>query len=325
MTGEGMAGPSSIHWARPVGRPDKRLRRDQITYYFGPDLAPALEVEAGEQILLETLDAASGRLQHAEDVGRFTRQRDPNRVNPATGPIAVRGAQPGDELRVEILDIKLAPQGYTRFAPGAGVMQAELTAPRAMMVYVEDGMLTCDNGIRFPARPMVGVIGTCPASGQCPTARPGPHGGNLDFNDITIGTVAHLPVFVPGGLLALGDLHASMGDGEVTGTAIEISGEVTIRVDLVRGTRLRRPWFETSEVWITYGHAPELEEAVRLAVLEMAEFLTARLSVSRAEAFLLLTGRGDVRVGQAARCGIDATARVLFPKVAPATDHTALA
>ncbi len=304
--------------ALPSGGPVKRLRRDQITYRFAPDLVPVIEVGPGDQIVLETLDAASGRLRRAQDVARFTRERDPTRVNPATGPIAVSGAEPGDELRVEILSIELASQGYTRFAPGAGVMQAELTQPRAMMVSVQDGMLICDNGIRFPARPMIGVIGTCPASGEYPTALPGPHGGNLDFNDLTTGTVAHLPVFVPGALLALGDLHASMGDGEVTGTAIEISGEVTIRIDLVRDTKLRQPWFETPDAWITYGHASDLEQAVRGAVLEMATFLSERLSVSREEAFLLLTGRGDVRIGQAARCGIDATVRVVFPKVATA-------
>src|ERR1700687_1797912 len=120
------------------GRTENRVRRDQITYYFGPDLAPILEVESGAQIVVETLDAASGRLQRVEDIGWFTRGRDPKQVNPATGPIAVRGARRGDELLVEILSIQLEPQGYTRFAPGAGVMQAELTAPQAMLVYVQD-------------------------------------------------------------------------------------------------------------------------------------------------------------------------------------------
>jgi amidase len=295
----------------------RRLTRDQITYRFAPDVAPVAEIEPGETVLLETLDAASGRLQRAEDVARFTRERDPNRVNPATGPIAVRGARPGDELRVEILEIRLEPQGYTRFAPGAGVMRDELREPRAMIVRVEGGTLVCDNGLRFPARPMVGVIGTCPADAEYTTAKPGPHGGNLDFNHMTTGIVAHLPVFVPGALFALGDLHASMGDGEVTGTAIEISGEVTVRIDLVRGSGLRKPWFEDAESWITYGNAPDLEEAVRIAVAEMATFLTERLRIDREEAFLLLTARGDVRIGQAARCGIDATAYVLFPQFDP--------
>lgn len=296
----------------------RRITRDQITYRFAPDLAPIAEIESGETLVLETLDAASGRLTAAGQVEQFMRVRDPDRVNPATGPIAVRGALPGDELRVEILAIGLEPQGFTRFTPGSGVMQDEIRAPQAMIVRVEGDMLVCDNGIRFPARPMVGVIGTCPADRAYTTAKPGPHGGNLDFNDMKVGTVAHLPVFVPGGMFALGDLHASMGDGEVTGTAIEISGEVTVRIDLIRGTGLARPWFETAEDWITYGIAENLDDAVRLACSEMSTFLTSRLNVSREEAFLLLTARADVRIGQSARCGLDATVRVLFPKLEPA-------
>src|SRR6476469_2860029 len=98
----------------------RRLTRDQITYRFAPDVAPVCEIAPGEELVLETLDAASGRLAAADEVFQFMPVRDPNRVNPATGPIAVRGAQRGDELRVEILGIRLAPQGFTRFAPGAG-------------------------------------------------------------------------------------------------------------------------------------------------------------------------------------------------------------
>src|SRR3954471_7689910 len=145
---------------REHGGPMHRLTRDQITYRFAPDVAPVCEIEPGEVVIVETLDAASGRLTSADGVFQFMQVRDPNEVNPATGPIAVRGAQRGDELRVEILGIRLAPQGFTRFAPGAGVMRAEITEARAMMVRVEGEMLVCDNGIRFPARPMVGVIGT---------------------------------------------------------------------------------------------------------------------------------------------------------------------
>jgi amidase len=106
-----------------------------------------------------------------------------------------------------------------------------------------------------------------------------------------------------------------MGDGEVSGTAVEITGRVTVRVELVKGSGLSRPWFETREAWMTFGIADDLEEAVRSAVGEMAGFLQARLGVTRPEAFLLVTARGDVRIGQSARCGIEQTVRVLFPKV----------
>ena len=288
---------------------------DRITYHFGPDLVPVLEVESGEEVTFETLDASSGRIRRFEDIADYTRTRDPNRVNPATGPVAIRGAAAGDELRVEILDIRVGSVGWARLTPGAGVMRGELERLHGMICRVEGDDLVTDVGVRLPLRPMVGVIGTCPAEDHYPTALPGPHGGNLDFNDMTVGTVAHLPVWLPGGLLALGDVHASMGDGEVSGTAVEITGRVRVRIDLVKNTGLARPWFETPAAWMTYSVAPDLEEAVRDAVAEMASFLEARLGVSRPEAFLLVTARGDVRIGQSARCGIDQTVRVLFPRV----------
>ena len=289
---------------------------DRITYHFGPDLRPVLEVASGDVVTFETLDASSGRVRRMEDIAEYTRVRDPNRVNPATGPVAVRDARPSDELRVEILDIRVGDVGWSRLSPGAGVMRDEFDALHGMIFRVEGDELVTDIGVRLPVRPMVGVIGTCPAEGRYTTARPGPHGGNLDFNDLTVGTIAHLPVWVPGGLLALGDLHASMGDGEVSGTAVEISGRATVRVELVTSTGLRRPWFETADCWITYGTAADLEDAIRIAVGEMASFLQDRLGISRPQAFLLTTARGDVRIGQSARCGIDQTVRVLFPKVA---------
>jgi amidase len=289
--------------------------RDRITYHFGPDLTPVLEIESGDVVTFETLDASSGRVMSTDDIFEYTRMRDPNRVNPATGPIAVRGAVPGDELRVTIRQIELAELGWSRLSPGAGVMRDELDELHGMVFRVDGDELVSENGVRFPTRPMVGVIGTCPSDARYPTALPGPHGGNLDFNDMTAGTVAHLPVFVPGGLFALGDVHASMGDGEVSGTAVEISARVTVRIELVRGAASAKPWFESADSWFTYGTAPDLEEAVRIAVAEMAGFVERRLEISRPEAFLLITARGDVRIGQSARCGIDQTVRVLFPKL----------
>ncbi len=299
----------------PGAHGGRTIGRGQITYHFGSELAPVVEIEPGETVTFETLDASSGRIARASDIPEYTRARDPRRVNPATGPIAVRGAAPNDELRVEILAIQLEKIGWCRLTPGAGVMRDEIDRLHGMIFEVVGDDLVCENGIRFPTRPMVGVIGTCPAEGHYPTAEPGPHGGNLDFNDVTAGTVAHLPVFVPGGLLALGDVHASMGDGEVSGTAVEISARVTVRVDLVKGEARARPWFETADAWLTYGTAPDLEDAVRIAVAEMASFLEGRLRISRPEAFLLISARGDVRIGQSARCGIDQTVRVLFPRL----------
>jgi amidase len=120
---------------------------------------------------------------------------------------------------------------------------------------------------------------------------------------------------VQGALLAIGDIHARMGDGEISGTGVEINGEVTVSVDLVKGTSLSRIWLETADHWITTGHGPTLEVAVEIAVEEMNRLLIDRFGLSRTEAFLLCSAAADVRIGQCARIkGLDATAYALFPK-----------
>jgi amidase len=120
---------------------------------------------------------------------------------------------------------------------------------------------------------------------------------------------------VPGGLLGIGDLHAAMGDGEVSGTGVEIRGETTARIDLIEGAAPKRPWMETETDWIGTGQGETLEIAVEEAVDQLTGILQEKLDLTRTEAFLLVSARGDVRIGQAARIkGCDATVYALFPK-----------
>jgi amidase len=199
---------------------------------------------------------------------------------------------------------------------GAGVLQKEIESDGVLMARIDGEHVVLGERMRLPLRPMVGVIGTAPADGVIYTAAPGAQGSNIDVNAATVGARIHLPVHVPGALLAIGDVHASMGDGEVSGTGIEIAGEVTVRVDLVPGAAPARPWIETAADWITTGRGPTLEDAVEMAVEELAQLLMTRFGLSRTEAFLLVSARGDVHIGQCARIrGLDATAYAVFPKV----------
>lgn len=300
----------------------QRIQRDKLTYHFSADTPPAATIRPGEALTIETHDTSTGRIHKAEDIPAFVAVRDPKKVNPAGGPIFVEGAAPGDELVVEILDVRLGPLGFTRALTGAGVIQDGIEEHGGVMVRVEGDDLIFGDKLRFPARPMVGVIGVAPADGIVYTAHPGPIGSNLDFNAITTGATVHLPVHVPGALLAIGDLHASMGDGEVCGTGVEISGEVDVRVDLVKGANLARPWVETPESWVTIGIGPTLEDAVHDAVEALTLMLLDRFPLTRTEAFLLVSARGDVRIGQCARIpGCDATVYATFSKNVQAVSH----
>src|SRR5215207_818468 len=292
-----------------------RIAGDQFTYQFSAQTEPVATVAPGDQFVVETHDTSTGRIHRAEDVPNFVRVRDPQKVNPAAGPVFIEGATPGDDLVVEILDIRLQPYGFVRVLAGAGVLQKGIEPDGVLMARVNGEELVLGERIRLPLRPMVGVIGTAPAEGIVYTAAPGPQGSNIDINAVTVGAHVHLPVHVHGALLAIGDVHASMGDGEVSGTGVEIAGEVTVRVDLIPGAAPARPWIETATNWITTGSGPTLEDAVEMAVEELAQLLMARFGLSRTEAFLLISARGDVRIGQCARIrGLDATSYAVFPK-----------
>ena len=292
-----------------------RIPRDQLTYEFSVAIKPVASVVPGDRFIVETHDTSTGRVHRAEDMPEFVRVRDPLKVNPAAGPIFVEGASPGDDLIVEILDIRLEPYGFVRVLSGAGVLQQGIAPDGLLMARIEGEHVVLGERVRMPVRPMVGVIGTAPAEGVVYTAAPGPQGSNIDVNAVTVGSRVHLPVRVDGALLAIGDVHASMGDGEVSGTGIEIAGDVTVQVDVEPGAAPARPWIETDSDWITTGSGPSLDDAVEMAVEELTRLLMTRLALSRTDAFLLVSARGDVRIGQCARIrGLDTTAYAVFPK-----------
>jgi amidase len=291
----------------------QRVRRDQYVYGFEPGVTPVVTIEPGERIVVETYDASTGRIRRPEDLAGYIAIRDPRKVNPAGGPIAVRGARSGDELVATIERIGLTDQGYIRASPGGPVLP-EVEGPRALIVPVDGDHLIYPGGLRLPARPMVGVIGTAPASGVVYTADPGPQGSNLDCNAIRVGSRVHLPVNVADALLCIGDVHASMGDGEVSGTGVEINGEVEARVDLLPCGGHGWPWIETEDEIVAVGSAPLVHEAIALAVGRLAQLMGERHGLSKTDAFMVISARGDVKVGQCCG-GLDATAYAAFPKV----------
>jgi amidase len=290
-----------------------RIARDQLTYHFSPDSKPVLTIKPGDRVAAETYDASTGRIRVPEDLAKYIAIRDPKKVNPAAGPIFVEGTRTGDELVVTIERITLTDQGYVRASPG-GWLLPDVDGPRAMIVEVDGDDLVYPGGLRLPARPMVGVIGTAPPSGVVYTADPGPQGSNLDCNAIRVGSRVHLPVNVEGALLAIGDVHASMGDGEVSGTGVEINAEVEFRVESLFCGSHGFVWIETEDEVVATGSAPAVDGAVKLAVERLTGLLVERHNLSKTDAFMLISARGDVKVGQCCG-GLDMTAYAAFPKL----------
>jgi amidase len=289
------------------------ITRDRIVYSFSRDHRPVREIDPGDKICFETYDARTGTIRSEGDL---LDRPHPRGANPATGPVFMCGAEPGDTLCVEIMNIQLASQGFIAVKAGTGNLGHLADRYVTKLIRIEGDTAYFDDRIHFPVRPMIGVVGTAPAEEDVPTLYPGPHGGNMDHNDVKVGSRVYLPVFVEGALFGLGDVHAAMGDAEVSMIGIEICAEVTVRVELIKGEAISRPWIETADSWIATGDAPKLVDAITIACEEMAKFLQRKLSVSFEEAYLLMSAIGDVRIGQS--CDPDrfpATIRVVFPKI----------
>ncbi len=245
-----------------------------------PDVSPVLEVDPGEEVLLETRDAVDGQLgpdAGSEDIAGFDRSV----VHPLTGPVYVRGAQPGDLLEIEFVDIRPQPRAYTVVQPGAGFIGDQVDAPLLVQWQIEGSWARSEQipGFRLPGAPFMGVSGVAPsreelerwsqaeadyaagggraflpqAEGATPagggvasqglrTMPPRGNGGNFDVKQLTKGATLMLPVSVEGALFSSGDAHFTQGDGEVCLTAAEMGATVVVRFKLRKGEgeRVRR-------------------------------------------------------------------------------------
>mgnify|MGYP005631976747 CR=1 FL=1 len=276
-----------------------RISRDQIVYRLDSQHDSVLEIDSGDRVLLETWDARSGTITSGRDL---LLQPHPVGSNPATGPIHVRHAEPGDGLAVHIEAIDLAPSGFLAVKKGEGLLASRALEFATRIVPITDGIVHFGD-LRFPAHPMVGVIGTAPAGEGISTSFAGAHGGNMDNKHITPGATVYLPVCVPGAGLGLGDVHGAMGDGEITFIGLEIQAEVTVRVDLLKGAGLQRPLIETADHWVTTGDGASLAAAARMAAEAMVELLQERLGLSFEDAYMLMSAAVDVQICQCCEPG----------------------
>ncbi len=293
------------------------LSRDIVHYHLGADLAPRLTVEPGSTVVVETHDARSGQLRRPEDViptaPDFSAPGHP-KTNPVTGPIAVRGAEPGDAVVVTIDAIALDAEGFIIARPEWGTVRNSVPRMVARMLPIEDGAVVFSERLRIPVVPNIGTIGLAPAGKGISTIWCGDHGGNMDCNAVAVGASVHLPVRQRGGLLFVGDLHAVMADAEPVGTGCEIGGRVTLTLGLEKGGARDWPWIETQNLLVSYGAAPRFEDAAAIAMEAMIDIVAARHDLSRPDAFMLIGLAGHVRLNQACRSQIDISVRVEFPK-----------
>lgn len=277
---------------------------------FAADATPVTTVDSGSDIVVETYDCFKNVLQTPLK-GVYAKYDE---LNPATGPIAVAGAEPGDTIKVTVKKFELDPVG-TFYVTPTDFLKNCATEPEVKRINVQDGRVHLDEKRSFPVKPMIGVIGVSPAEGAVSTVRPGTHGGNLDCKEITEGASVYLPVGVAGGNLALGDFHALMGDGELAACGVEIGGRVQLHVELIKGVSVQTPVVEDEQAFYVLSSAKGLDEACEHAVVASVAFLQPRMPDVPANDIVMMVGLlADMRVSQ--MVNPLRTAKVVLPKTA---------
>jgi amidase len=280
------------------------------THYFTTmgSHPPVLRVAPGDTIITTTVDARG-----ADASGEPITPRG----NPMTGPFYVEGAQPGDTLVVKLDKLSPnRPHGWTRKMVAANVVDPDyvphLPWPKgddtgiatwevdtqAGTVTLIDPADTQVGRLTVPLAPMVGCFGVAPAGGEAiSTATSGPYGGNMDYRGFVEGVTVYFPVAVEGGLFFLGDGHAVQGDGEIVGTGVEISFDVQITLDVIRGKRIYWPRGENADSIFTAGNARPLDQCVQHATTEMIRWLMEDFGLDAVGAQTLMGQTVEYQVG----------------------------
>jgi amidase len=284
------------------------IESDKHIYEMSASNVPAASCDSGTTVLFKALDGFSGEItketQLFSSVGW-------SRVCPATGPLYVNDAQPGDVLRVKIERMEFGPFGVMTTIPGLGALGKHIPEEKTKIVPVSDGNARFNDRVSLDLEPMIGVIGSAPVPESVSTGTPGTHGGNMDCTRIGPDATVYLPVNVPGALLAMGDCHAIMGDGEVVVCGVETAADITVKVDVLKGLSLPLPFVKQGGQIMTVAAGEKLDDAARAAADNMLDFLRKKVGLDVPEAGMILSLSGNLRVCQIVNSL--ATARMEFP------------
>lgn len=283
----------------------------QCHFGWNRDNPPVVRISPGETVEFHPVDSSGGQLNARSTLADLA-VLDFGKVNPVAGPVYVEGAEPGDAIKVTLLDFAPSGWGWTANIPGFGLLADQFKDP-ALHIWTYDAATMAPAmfgpGGRVPLKPFCGTIGLAPAEpGLHSVVPPRRMGGNMDIRDMAAGTELYLPVEVAGGLFSVGDTHACQGDGEVCGTAIESPCSLAAKFDLVKQANLAFPRFTTQGpvsrhldakgYEVTTGIGPDLMEGARAAVSGMIDLLSRRYNMNAVDAYMLCSVCGDLRISE---------------------------
>ncbi len=280
------------------------------TGFFDATIPPVLTINSGDTVNLSTMMLMDGQLRCGMTMDELFAKRQSyvdRKVGPhtLTGPIFVKGAEPGDVLEIKIQKLVPATCGVNYHMPGkmnlGGLPEDFPTGQfKTLQLDLQKMETTFAPGIIIPLRPFLGVMGVAPKAGEKrPAAVPDYFGGNMDNKELVAGTTLYLPVNAPGALFSTGDAHAVQGDGEVSVTAIETAMDEAVLQFVVRkDMKLERPMVETPTHWISTGYHKDLNEAVKIALRDTIQFLSKSKGLTPDDAYALSSLAVDLRVTQ---------------------------
>jgi len=281
-------------------------KQGKYHYVYGPYADPVLKIKPGDIVVAETKDAFEGKIRKESDSP--TALLNVPFLNPQCGPIAVDGAEKGDVLAVHIHSIKPRgpqPVGTTALIPEFGglvgtthtaVLNEPLPERVKKMDVTEDG-IKFNSRITLPYEPFIGTLGVSPEIEAVTSLQPDYWGGNMDLPDVAPGAIVYFPVHHKDAYLYLGDCHATQGDGELCGVAVEIASTTTIQVDLIKNWRIAWPRLENERFIMTIGSTRPMEDSARIAYRELINWLVSDYKWDKYEAYFFLTQAGRVRLG----------------------------
>ena len=280
-----------------------RIERETFHYKWSRAHKPAITVEPGDTVTFDANDVLSWQLG-PQSTSSDLEGLDENKFYPLAGPVYVKGAEPGDALVLDILDVNVDNFGWTAILPGLGLL-GEFKKPFLYKWKLDDKRFAhFEKGISIPIRPFCGVLGVAPAkAGSFDVMPPGKHGGNMDIKHTTAGSRVRIPVQVKGALFSTGDIHAAMGDGEICVCAIECAGSARIRIGLEKKAGLRWPEYHSkgetppkSGWYTTTGIADDLMTAAKESARGMISHLVKKIGLSSEEAYVLCSVAADLRI-----------------------------
>jgi amidase len=259
---------------------------DKLVPGYDPTYPPIATVEPGDTFLMRTHDRFGGLFPP-----------DPVANNMITGPVAVKGAIPGQVLKIDIVDLVLTMDyGFINLFPDRGGFRGRIAKASQRRLPIHDGHCWFSDKIKVPLNPMVGRIGVAPNHGSYLSNTVGAHGGNMDNNLIVKGASVYFPVWHQGGLISVGDIHAAMGDGESCISGVETCGDVTLRCSIVDNLPITRPLVVSGNSVMTTAEGKTLDEAVQIALFDLADLIVHRLGLTFDEAAMLISIAADVRI-----------------------------